>query len=203
MHECFLRVKRAPKVQMLLSQRSSLSKIGFHCRDNSVTGSGHRIISLSLYPLLDQLVMTQLSGSVILWNSNEVIHGEKTERKAKLVTACDNDKNTAKLLKSLENCYLSLYSDRLDVHINKTISFILIKVCYLMHDCSFYFSDLIFKVCCFLKTVREDPALLLQQFPLNMFGLLKKLHVNQAKRISPVPLTQLQSLCFATIHKKT
>lgn len=58
--------------------------------------------------------MIQLSGSTILLSSNEVIHGEKRERKATLVTACVmKDKNTVKLLKSLENCYLSLYSGRL------------------------------------------------------------------------------------------
>lgn len=62
---------------MLLSERTSLSKIGFHYRVNTVTGSGHSIFSLFLYSLLDQLVMMQLSGSAILLSSNEVIHREK------------------------------------------------------------------------------------------------------------------------------
>lgn len=116
---------------MLLSERTSLRKIGFHWRVNSVTGSGHWIFSLSLYSLLDQLVMIQLSGSVILLSSNEVIHREKRERKAETVTACVmKDKNTVKLLKSLENCYPSSYSDSWKLTQMKKISFMLIKVFY-------------------------------------------------------------------------
>lgn len=57
------------------------------------------------------------------------------------------DKNTVKLLKSLENCYLSLYSDKLEVHVNETISLVLIKFVILMHDCVLYFFDLLLILC--------------------------------------------------------
>lgn len=94
---------------MLLLERTSLSKIGFHLRVNSVTGSGHRILSLSLYFLLDQLEMIQLSGSVILLSSNEVIHREKRKKSQASDCSCHERQEyseTSQILRKLLSTFV-------------------------------------------------------------------------------------------------
>lgn len=159
--------------------------------------------------------MIQLSGSVILLSSNEVIHWEKRERKAKLMTAyVIEDKDTVKLHESLENCYLSSYSHWSEVHVNETLT-CANKFVILMHDCALYLFNLTLILCYSLhKQGMWRPYLGPIAISIKYVLCSKKnLPTKQTKHayiflksaIHQNKFTQLQSSCIAitTIHKNT